>query len=111
MLLPNYVTGLWSHAQPNARATSVVRGNRALKQLLERDIEIVDQSPQVGHRSGHEMTPTFSLPFSDIAVTFNPQPWKSGPSGYIASTSQPKKYSCACGPGTLEMFSYGQDFR
>lgn len=22
------------------------------------------------------MTPTFSFPFSDIAVTFNPQPWK-----------------------------------
>ena len=31
-------------------ATSVARRNRALKQLLERDIEIVDQSPQVGQQ-------------------------------------------------------------
>src|SRR6267378_7941769 len=39
-----------------------------------------------GSKSGHEMTPTFSFPFSDIAVTLSPQPWNSGPSGYIAST-------------------------
>ena len=33
-----------------------------------------------GSRSGQEMMPTFSLPFSDITVTFRPQPWNSGPS-------------------------------
>lgn len=31
-----------------------------------------------------------------------PDPWKIGPSGYIALTSDPRKYSGICGPGTLE---------
>ncbi len=47
--------------------------------------------------------PTSSLPFSDITVMFSPEPWKIGPSGYIAFTSAPRKYSGICGPGTLEM--------
>ncbi len=44
-----------------------------------------------------------SLPFSDITVIFRPEPWKIGPSGYIALISAPRKYSGTCGPGTLEI--------
>jgi len=35
-------------------------------------------------------------------VMFSPEPWKIGPSGYIAVTSAPRKYSGICGPGTLD---------
>ena len=48
------------------------------------------------------MIPTSSLPVSDITVMFSPEPWKTGPSGYIALTSLPRKYSGTCGPGTLD---------
>src|SRR6185369_1307211 len=47
--------------------------------------------------------PTSSFPFSDITVMLRPEPWKIGPNGYIALTSDPRKYSGICGPGTLEM--------
>ena len=38
----------------------------------------------------------------DITVMFIPEPWNSGPSGYIALTSAPSMYSGSCGPGTFE---------
>ena len=60
-------------------------------------------SHRSGSNSGHDTMPTSSLPVSDITVMFRPEPWKIGPSGYIAFTSQPRKYSGTCGPGTLEI--------
>src|SRR4029077_11870410 len=60
-------------------------------------------SHRSGSNSGHDTMPTSSLPVSDITVMFSPEPWKIGPSGYIALTSLPRKYSGTCGPGTLEI--------
>ena len=59
-------------------------------------------SHRSGSSSGQEIRPTSSLPLSDITVMFTPDPWKIGPSGYIAVTSAPRKYSGTCGPGTLD---------
>ncbi|SKW52789.1 Uncharacterised protein [Mycobacteroides abscessus subsp. abscessus] len=42
--------------------------------------------PRSGIRSGHEMSPTLSLPSSDITVTVSAAPWKIGPSGYMPMT-------------------------
>src|ERR1700722_952826 len=61
------------------------------------------KSHKSGSNSGHEMIPMSSLPFSDITVIFRPEPWKMGPSGYIALTSAPRKYNGTCGPGTLDI--------
>src|SRR5665647_1022045 len=53
-------------------------------------------SHRSGSNSGQEISPTSSLPFSDITVMFRPDPWKIGPHGYIALTSEPRKYSGTC---------------
>ena len=59
-------------------------------------------SHKSGSSSGQEISPTLSLPLSDMTVMFRPAPWKIGPSGYIACTWPPRKYSGICGPGTLD---------
>ena len=73
------------------------------QQLVECDLEVVGEVPQIGQQFRQDTMPTSSLPFSDITVMLSPDPWKIGPSGYIALTSAPRKYSGFCGPGTLEM--------
>ena len=59
-------------------------------------------SHRSGTSSGQDTIPMSRLPASDITVMFSPEPWKIGPSGYIAFTSHPSMYSDSCGPGTLE---------
>ena len=59
-------------------------------------------SHRSGSSSGQEISPTSSLPLSDITVMLRPEPWKIGPSGYIASSRQPRKYNCSRGPGTFD---------
>ena len=59
-------------------------------------------SHRSGSSSGQEMSPTLRVPLSDITVMLRPAPWNIGPSGYIACTSAPRKYSGICGPGTFD---------
>ena len=57
------------------------------EQFFHADGEVVGQPPQVGQQVRAGDDADVSLPFSDITVIFSPQPWNSGPSGYIALTS------------------------
>ena len=75
---------------------------RRVEQLVEGDGEVVGHVPQIGQQLGHDTMPTSRLPVSDITVMLS-APWNIGPSGYIALTAEPRKYSGTCGPGTLEM--------
>src|ERR1700752_3301032 len=55
-----------------------------------------------GSRSGQAIMPTPSSPLSDMTVMLSPASPMTGPSGYIESTLQPRRYNCSCGPGTFD---------
>ena len=79
---------------PHAAMTAHPRWLGGYRVALSNSSRAALKSSAMSHRSGsnsgHDTIPTSSLPVNDITVMLSPEPWKIGPSGYMASTSQPR---------------------